>query len=795
MKVDKDSIKSLEFKIVEALKIIGSFHGKKVKFIEKDLSMSESMVPKNEWVRLKESIYSSEKKVKIHNNTSDFLEEVGLLVHRNVGNYVKYVRLNGSKEQTKKLKTIRDSLIQTSQSLNEIKVNLSHNDKKKVEEIVKKIEKIKKELEQKIDKQFYDKDLFFTFSYDAKKNPVFTCRRHNQQGPVIATLNRKGFDISQDSNRQELSKIFENIFSHNITINHVINSGNNEILKLALASKKNDLNALHSGHTPLNVAVRSRNLKTIKILLKHGADINGKDSMGNTPLCEAAKGGDIEIIHFLLESGANLNLLNNFSDGPLSLATDNSHTDVVKMLLEHGADVNVKNTRGDASLLLAAQGNNAEIVKMLLEHGADVNVKNSRGWTPLFLAAERGNEEIFGLLMERGADVQIVSHDGLTPSMITENQFIRGKLEKPEGDLTKLILEDLTQAFRFGVEVMGEYNGQQFPLKGFPNDRTDYLANSLGRSFLHFIQNFSTSFKDPEWMISAVLGASDLTEKELFNQYFYGEKPIMFLSGWPGHSICHVFVGDYYIQANRGDREDEDDPGFYIYKINKPLTRKIFRSMTEEKEMSFFTEDLHRLLDLKYVYHLQQAEQMHGNCTYASFKSGVYSLILLSLLKQENLLDALGEHPSEDIMENFINFLGEAHKIYKAWVKQDRENVKTLIDSYNQRDLNAVIQPNLSLVLFILARYKGNLNTFDKMINFLKSKDVDWNGKDIHGTSFIEKILQEENYFLITLLEEEGILSQIDLSSLIQEDLNTVYENMKKPPASYKPAKKRIKSY
>lgn len=798
MKVDKDSIEILEGRISEALKMIGSFHGKKVKFMGKDTSMLGGILPKNEWTTLKESIDSTRKKVKIKNNSSDFFDDIGLLVNRNVGNYIKHIKLDGSKEQTKKLKAIRDNLIQTSQSLNEIKLTLSGNDKKKVEEIVRKIEKYKKDLEQKIDKQFYDKDLFFTFSQDAKKNPVFTCRRHNQRGPIIATLSRKGFHFNEDSSNQELFKIFDNIFSHNITINHVINAGDYNVLKLLLTSKKYDLNALHSGQTPLNVAIRTGNLKTVKLLLEHGADINGIDIRGNTPLCEAAKSGDIEVISFLLENGADPNMINNFSEGPLSFAVVNSQADIVKLLLEHGANVNEKNSRGDTALLLAAERNNEKIVVMLLDYGADVNVKNSKGWTPLFLAAEQDNEKIFGILIERGAEVQIVSRDGLTPSMLTKNPFIQGKLEKPEGDLTELILEDLTQAFRFGVEVMGEFNGQKFPLSGFPPDRTDYLANHLGRSFLHFMEKFSASFKESDEMISAVLGASDLTERELFNQYFFGEKPIMFLSGWEGHGVCHVFFGDYYIQANRGER-DIDSPGFYIYKMEKPLTWEIFQSMNSEKEMTFFTEDLHQLLGLNYIFHQEQAEQMHSNCTYVSFKSGVYSLILLSLLKDNNLLPLLGELNNKEVVdevqfEMFINIFEEAHEIYKAWVKQDRENVKKLIDNYNDRDQNSIIKPNLSLVLFILARYKGNLSTFDKIINFLKSKDVDWNEKDIHGTSFIEKVLKEENYFLITLLEEEGILEKIDMSNLASEDLEVIHENMKKPPVSYKPIKKRARS-
>lgn len=49
----------------------------------------------------------------------------------------------------------------------------------------------------------------------------------------------------------------------------------------------------------------------------------------------------------------------------------------------------------------------------------------------------------------------------------------------------------------------------------------------------------------------------------------------------------------------------------------------------------------------------------------------------------------------------------------------------------------------------------------EKIIQFLKSRNVDWNSKDLQGVKFIEAVLFEENDLLIALLAEEGILEKL----------------------------------
>lgn len=133
-------------------------------------------------------------------------------------------------------------------------------------------------------------------------------------------------------------------------------------------------------------------------------------------------------------------------------------------------------------------------------------------------------------------------------------------------------------------------------------------------------------------------------------------------------------------------------------------------------------------MQLEECSHIEQPQQVYNNCTFVSFKSGVYALILLSLLKEKKQLDLLDEIRQEkndngEKHVKFNEFVHEAHSIYKLWAKADREDIHSLIDSYSVRSVDS-LPPNLKLLLFILSRYKGNVKTFERIINFLNRKQL-----------------------------------------------------------------------
>lgn len=284
---------------------------------------------------------------------------------------------------------------------------------------------------------------------------MFTCRRGNHQGRIIATLNRKGFEIDQTYER-ELTQIFYTIFSHGITLDRLIASGNNQALKMALTKCSFNLNVPNSrGETPLIIAARYHHLEAMKILIKHGADINGPNMQGNTPLIIACLTGNREIVNFLIQSHANINQCNQKQHCPLSVAISNSQT---------------------------------EIAKLLIHSGADIHAENYQGWTPLFFAAEKNNKEIVELLMSLGAKVYYISKDGSIPSILSTNSYIKHRLQDAENHLSELLLADFIQAFRFGVEVEGMYHQKTFGIEGFPDGGVSYLVKNIADSFDVFIK-------------------------------------------------------------------------------------------------------------------------------------------------------------------------------------------------------------------------------------------------------------------------------------------------------------------
>lgn len=82
-----------------------------------------------------------------------------------------------------------------------------------------------------------------------------------------------------------------------------------------------------------------------------------------------------------------------------------------------------------------------------------------------------------------------------------------------------------------------------------------------------------------------VLYAASQWDRDLYQEY-RSRNLVMFLSGWEGHSIGHLFFNGYYIQANRGEC-DLTEQGFYLYKIGKEPSEMIFKAMQTSSEINF----------------------------------------------------------------------------------------------------------------------------------------------------------------------------------------------------------------
>lgn len=117
-------------------------------------------------------------------------------------------------------------------------------------------------------------------------------------------------------------------------------------------------------------------LESVKFLVSKGAQINAVHN-GRSPIQIACGKSDMEIIDFLLGNGADIGAGKDSEVGtPLHWAVGEHRVDVARKLLEKNADVNAMNKHHITPLILAAAGTDASMIKLLLEFHADPSVES-----------------------------------------------------------------------------------------------------------------------------------------------------------------------------------------------------------------------------------------------------------------------------------------------------------------------------------------------------------------------------------------------------------------------------------
>ena len=115
-------------------------------------------------------------------------------------------------------------------------------------------------------------------------------------------------------------------------------------------------------------------LETVKFLVSKGAQVNAIHQ-GRSPIQIACGKSDIEVVQFLIDNGADITLGTDSEIGtPLHWATGEHRYDIAKLLLSHGADVNALNIHKITPLILATAGTDPKMIRLLLEHQADPTV-------------------------------------------------------------------------------------------------------------------------------------------------------------------------------------------------------------------------------------------------------------------------------------------------------------------------------------------------------------------------------------------------------------------------------------
>ena len=178
----------------------------------------------------------------------------------------------------------------------------------------------------------------------------------------------------------------------------------------------NPLLVLPSGYPILKTAVMeavdSGDNEIVQLLLASGADVNQLDGSGNAMLPLAIGAAKLELAQLLLDAGADPNgpMSFNVEDiGFLKLApaiihaVSSNSSDIVTLLLERGADVNRTEADGYRTALHVAAGlDRPAIIETLLTNGADPDPPGPQ--TPLQQAAEFQKVRSVQALLAGGAD-------------------------------------------------------------------------------------------------------------------------------------------------------------------------------------------------------------------------------------------------------------------------------------------------------------------------------------------------------------------------------------------------------
>ncbi len=162
-------------------------------------------------------------------------------------------------------------------------------------------------------------------------------------------------------------------------------------------------NAIHKGHTPLELALRENEIEVAEILVERGASFSFGGRSLNGFLLQEINRNNTKGALFLLRHGADANVAFYGDFTVLCSAAAHGNTELVLALLDRGANINFVGEKGNTPLISAAYNQRLEAMKLLLERGVNVSPRNAAGDTPLRIARTMRNGEMVTLLTNAGA--------------------------------------------------------------------------------------------------------------------------------------------------------------------------------------------------------------------------------------------------------------------------------------------------------------------------------------------------------------------------------------------------------
>lgn len=274
----------------------------------------------------------------------------------------------------------------------------------------------------------------------------------------------------------------------------------------------------------------------------------------------------------------------------------------------------------------------------------------------------------------------------LSPKAIRENREINPELS------LKLTAKRLGHALSLNGQVFLE-DGDSVNFEGFSET---FTLPMLADSFEKFSQEnpHLVSQDMAKWVLehfTNVTRSDAITDQEianyreqLKNKNFEG--PLCVSTGHDWHLINLIFYRHFVFSMNRGgdpfELQFEGEnlgklDGINIFTADKafdlsaPTAAKIFKRMSVQRHQSAKTNVIQKELDLQFFDVKHSKSQKVGNCTYVNTKLVILTLLALYSLKDNEKI----------ITPDLDRAFNEANKIYKEWVKFDRNYVvKDLVE-------------------------------------------------------------------------------------------------------------------
>ena len=174
-----------------------------------------------------------------------------------------------------------------------------------------------------------------------------------------------------------------------------------------------------SGDTGLHVACKAGHRNIAELLIRLDADVNIKNRSSFTALHLACFLGHTHMATLLTQNRADVNIQSEYGETALHLAcqctSQTASVDVSRLLLDAGAGVNMLDMYGAAPLHYAAVNGHVDTADHLISHGAEINTQDFYGDTPLHGTVQRGHTHTAQSLIHHGADTNLQSQNGVTP--------------------------------------------------------------------------------------------------------------------------------------------------------------------------------------------------------------------------------------------------------------------------------------------------------------------------------------------------------------------------------------------